>query len=91
MIFDRMPRPFHVERIVFSTNCAGNTYIYMQKKLGPLFKITDKLTQKESDLKSTKFLQIDIRQELHDTGFGDVFLNMTKKVDTIKQTNKQKD
>ena len=57
----------------------------MQKKLGLLFKITDKLTQKESDLKITNFLQINIGQELHDTGFGDVFLNVTPQVEATKE------
>lgn len=76
-----MPAPFNGEKAVFSTNYARiSTCKRMKLDLSNAF---TKINSKWKDLnvrpKRKKFLEENIAQKLHDTGFGNNSLHITPK------------
>ena len=90
-IFDKSARPFNGKRTSFSTNVLEKPSIAPQKRklepylLAPYTKINSKwIKEPNASPKTVKLLGETIGQKLHDTGFGNDFLNVTPKAQATK-------
>ena len=92
-----MPKPLNGKTTVFSTNNAGETGMSTCKriKLDLYLKHYTKINSKwikhlNVRPKTIKLLEEnDVGQKLHNTGFGNDFLDMTSKAQLTKEKNRQ--
>ena len=88
MIFYKDPRLFSGERTIFLTNVLGKNWICACQRM----KLNPYLTQSGSRLnvrhKTINLLEQNMRQNLHGTGFGNDFLDVTPKAQAIKEKNR---
>ena len=89
-----MARPLNREKTIFSTNGAGNTeYSHVKNKTVPLpnmiYKNSKRIKNLNLKTKTINLLVENIRENLHDIGFGNDFLDMkTKMQATTTKINK---